>query len=66
VTISTPPGGSLGSMAVVFVLVFRVDDDLDLLALAPVVVVVVAAALPPLVAAAEFEADDAEDVEDAA
>jgi hypothetical protein len=50
-------------MAVVFVLLFRVDDDFDLLALAPVVVV--AAALTPLVAAAEFEADDAEDVEDA-
>jgi hypothetical protein len=54
VTIWTPPGGSLGSIAVVFVLLFLVDeerDELDPLALPPVV----AAALPPLVAAAEFE-----------
>jgi len=41
-------------MAVVFVLLLRVDDDdLDRLALAPVV----AAALPPVVAAAEPEFD---------
>jgi hypothetical protein len=60
-------------MAVVFVLLFRVDDELDLLALAPVddepdllaLAPVVAAALPPLVAAADFEADEVEDFEDA-
>jgi hypothetical protein len=40
-------------MAVVFVLLLRVEDDLDPLALAPVV----AAALPPVVAAAEPEFD---------
>lgn len=55
VTISTPPGGNLGSMAVVFVrlllLPFRVDEEPDPLALA----FVVAAAFAPLVAAAALE-----------